>query len=166
MVLGVQVVSDGFQTRFLTRVRVRIPVLDAFRFRVTRANRWTRTWDRILPGHVGLGNPRLDREFRARTNMGGRVRALLLDGRVRADLIAARPHRFEVARLGWSERWRWATDVRQLQVMAEGLFLERREVVPLLALCQSALSRLQSTGTVAPRCASPVRSSWQGRPRT
>lgn len=98
--------------------------------------------------------------------MGGRVRGLFLDGRLRADLIAARPHRFEVARLGWSERGRWAPDVRQLQVAAQGLFLERTELAPLLALCESALSRLESTGAVASRSASKVRSSGRGRSET
>ena len=159
LVLGIKVTSDGNQTQFLTRARVLVPVLDGFTFRVTRANGFTRFWDRFMPGRARLGNPHLEREFRVRTNMGGRVRAFFLDGRVRADLIAARPYRLELARLGWSERRRWERQVRQLQVLAKGLYLGRAEVVPLLALCESALSRLQGGGTVAPRPVVGVRSS-------
>lgn len=166
MTLGVQVASDGAQTQFLTRVRVLVPVVDAFTFRVTRASALTRLWDRAFLRRGAFGNPRLDREFRVRSPSGGRVRAFFLDGRVRAELSAARPYRFELARLGWTERRRWAPDVRQLQVLAQGLFLERAEVVPLLALCASALARLESSGTVAPRRAGEVRAtSFAGRSR-
>ena len=157
MVLGVYIASDGAQTQMFTRVRVLVPVVDAFRFRVTRANGLTRMWDRVFPGAAAFGNPRLDREFRLRTTMGGRVRTFFLDGRIRADLIAARPHRFALSKLGWPERRRWSPDVRQLQVVARGLTLERAELVPLLDLCQSALSRLLNTGAVAQRRASEAR---------
>ncbi|MDH3222069.1 MAG: hypothetical protein OEO23_00010 [Gemmatimonadota bacterium] len=169
MKVGIYGTSDGSQTQFFTRITVLFAAAEDFGFKLTRHNAFTRLLDRVGIRSATMGNPRIDHEYRVRSPRAWhhRLRSYFLDGRLRADLVAAGPERVEVGRLKWWERGRWTPDARELRVLGRGLFLERSELIPLMQLCESALVRLEGTGAASPRppgARRPSVSSGRSRP--